>query len=344
MQAQSRLAMSGGVGGGSGISASDDEHEAVIRELTRGRQLTARLRDEALRALRGQGQAEATADFILQEVARAFNVCLNIMGSPPARAPLPAPAPEMPAHRLMTSPSPRPTELLGPRRNREDSIPREQTVTSSPHYDGYQWRKYGQKRITKTQYPRCYYRCSFHRDRNCRATKQVQQCSAGDPPQYLVMYFNDHTCDTATWEPAESSAAAMQLDLSSSGATAGGLPVAARRGGGGMLDERGALQEEHERQVLVSSLACVLGARQQFHHQPPPDAVNVARQAGTRDAPAPAPAAGSAPLAVDDAGAEMAGLDVDVDGVGLDVMDYDVTGELCFGDSYGLTDAGGLQF
>ncbi|CAL4960726.1 unnamed protein product [Urochloa decumbens] len=338
MQAQSRLAMSGGVGGGSGISGSDDEHEAVIRELTRGRQLTARLRDEALRALRGQGQAEATADFILQEVARAFTVCLNIMGSPPARAPPPPPQ-EMPAARLMTSPSPTPTELLAPRRNREDSIPREHTVTTSPHYDGYQWRKYGQKRITKTQYPRCYYRCSFHRDRNCRATKQVQQCSAGDPPQYLVMYFNDHTCDTAAWEPEASvAAAAMHLDMSG-GAGGGGLAVA-RRGGGGMLDERG-VQEEHERQVLVSSLTCVLGARQ-FHHQSPPDAagitsggpsaaaVNVTQRARTRDAPA-----ASAPV-VDDAAAEMPGLDVD--GVGLDIMDYDVTGELCFGDSYGLPD------
>ncbi|CAO1944616.1 unnamed protein product [Urochloa humidicola] len=320
MQAQSRLAMSGG----SGIPASDDEHEAVIRELTRGRQLTARLRDEALRALRGQGQAEATADFILQEVARAFTVCLNIMGSPPARTP---PPPEMPPSRV-TSPSltPTPTELMAPRR-REDSIPREHTVTSSPHYDGYQWRKYGQKRITKTQFPRCYYRCSFHRERNCRATKQVQQCSAGDPPQYLVLYFHEHTCDTAAWEPA----AALQPDLSGG---AGGQLVA-RRGGGGVLEERGVL-EEHERQVFVSSLACVLGARQ-FHHQSPPDddAVNEEppqQRARTRHA-----AAASAPV-VGDAAAEMTGLDVDAVGVGLDVMDYEVTtDELCFGD---LPDSG----
>ncbi|CAO1946408.1 unnamed protein product [Urochloa humidicola] len=328
MQAQSRLAMSGG----SGISAADDEHEAVIRELTRGRQLTARLRDEALRALRGQGQAEATADFILQEVARAFTVCLSIMGSPPARAP---PPPEMPPARL-TSPSPTPTELLAPRRNREDSIPREHTVTSSPHYDGYQWRKYGQKRITNTQFPRCYYRCSFYRERNCRATKQVQQCSAGDPPQYLVMYFHEHTCDTAAWEPKAAAAAnpssVMQPDLS------GGLAATRRRGG--VLEERGVL-EEHERRVFVSSLACVLGARQ-FHHQSPPDAVNdreepPSQRARTRDA-----AAASAPV-VGDAAAEMAELDVDAVGVGgLDVMDYEVTtDELCFGDSsYGLPDGG----
>jgi hypothetical protein len=114
MQAQSRLAASGG---GISSGSSEGEHEAVIRELTRGRQLTAQLRDEALRALRGQGQAEATAAFILQEVSRAFTVCLNIMGSP-ARAP---PPPETPGRLSPTTA----TEIMATRRNREDSIPRE---------------------------------------------------------------------------------------------------------------------------------------------------------------------------------------------------------------------------
>ncbi|KAF8775486.1 hypothetical protein HU200_004911 [Digitaria exilis] len=291
MQAQSRLAVTG--------MAADDEHEAVIRELTRGRQLTARLRAEALSALRGQGQAEATAALILQEVSRAFNVCLSIMSSPSRAPPPPEIMPAAAAARL----SPTATDMAGgQRRNREDSIPRE-----------------------------CYYRCSFHRERNCRATKQVQQCSAGDPPQFLVMYFNEHTCDTAaSWEPEASSSAnpaAAVLDMSS---VAG---LVARRG----------VQEEHERQVLVDSLASVLGGQHQhFHQSPPPDvAVGVAR---TCDAPAP-PAA-TATAGVDAAGGGMPRLDdVDVAGT-LDVMDYDdVTAELCFGgDPYGLPDGGDLPF
>ena len=116
MQAQSRLGVMSG--GGGSMSASEGEHEAVIRELTRGRQLTARLRAEALRVLRGQGQAEATAALILQEVSRAFTVCLNIMGSP-AGAP---PPPEMPG--LAAAAAAPPFLLAPPRRNREDSIPR----------------------------------------------------------------------------------------------------------------------------------------------------------------------------------------------------------------------------
>jgi hypothetical protein len=113
MQTQSRLAVSGS----NSSSASEDEHEAVIRELTRGHELTAQLRAEALRALRGQGQAEATAAFILQEVSRAFTVCLSIMSSP-ARGP-----PSQPPSATMEMPAP--PALAPPRRSRDDSMPRE---------------------------------------------------------------------------------------------------------------------------------------------------------------------------------------------------------------------------
>lgn len=92
MQAQSRLAAAASGGSGSGISGSGgisrlgggagEEHEAVVRELTRGHELTARL--WALHGQgqgQGQGQAEATATFIPGEVSRAFTVCLSIMDS-----------------------------------------------------------------------------------------------------------------------------------------------------------------------------------------------------------------------------------------------------------------------
>jgi len=116
MQTQSRLAVNGG-GSGSSSSASEDEHEVVIRELTRGHELTAQLRAEALHALRGQGQAEATAAFILQEVSRAFTVCLTIMSSPARAPPSSQPPPTM-----EMAPAP---ALAQQRRSRDDSIPRE---------------------------------------------------------------------------------------------------------------------------------------------------------------------------------------------------------------------------
>jgi hypothetical protein len=83
MQAQPRFSVTG-----SGGSMTADEHEAVVRELTRGHELTAQLRAEAMRALQGQGQAEdAAAAAILQKVSRAFAVCLSIMSSPAHAAP-----------------------------------------------------------------------------------------------------------------------------------------------------------------------------------------------------------------------------------------------------------------
>ncbi|XP_062224677.1 transcription factor WRKY45-2-like [Phragmites australis] len=293
MQTQPRFAVSGS------SSVSADEREAVvIRELARGHELTEQLRAEALSALRGQGQAEATAALILQEMSRAFTVCLSIMSSPDR-----APPPEMP------EPS------AG--RNRGDSIPRKEKLTSSPHFDGHQWRKYGQKRITNTNFPRCYYKCIYHRERNCPVTKQVQQRSNGDPPMYAVTYVNEHTCDTPAWEPEAVVYGATNplLDLSSG--------LTRQPDARALLDERG-IKEEHERQVLVSSLACVLGGQSPPGSSGGGDVALVQEPQGrTRDAPA-----------VSVAGApELPPLDADD---GLDVMDYDVTGALCFGDSYGL--------
>ncbi|TVU36638.1 hypothetical protein EJB05_18579, partial [Eragrostis curvula] len=140
MQAQSRFSVSSGSSSSSSVSA--DEHEAVIRELTRGHELTAQLQAEALRALQGNGEAEATAAGILQKVSGAFAFCLNIMGSPAARAPPSGPPtpPEMPEQGRRT---------IG----RDENVPRRQVFTYSPYSDGYQWRKYGQKRITNTIFP-----------------------------------------------------------------------------------------------------------------------------------------------------------------------------------------------
>ena len=38
--------------------------------------------------------------------------------------------------------------------------------------DGYRWRKYGQKAIAASAFPRSYYRCSHN---GCTAKKQVQR-------------------------------------------------------------------------------------------------------------------------------------------------------------------------
>ncbi|QCE09785.1 probable WRKY transcription factor 69 [Vigna unguiculata] len=58
-----------------------------------------------------------------------------------------------------------------------------------PPSDSWAWRKYGQKPIKGSPYPRGYYRCSS--SKGCPARKQVER-SRVDPTKLIVTYANDH--------------------------------------------------------------------------------------------------------------------------------------------------------
>ncbi|KAK8503880.1 hypothetical protein V6N12_019051 [Hibiscus sabdariffa] len=59
--------------------------------------------------------------------------------------------------------------------------------------DGFSWRKYGQKDILGSKYPRGYYRCIHRSVGGCLATKQVQR-SDDDPTTFEITYIGTHTC------------------------------------------------------------------------------------------------------------------------------------------------------
>ncbi|KAM0898001.1 hypothetical protein ACQ4PT_022226 [Festuca glaucescens] len=71
-------------------------------------------------------------------------------------------------------------------------------VTTVPDFDGYQWKKYGQKQIEAAQHPRSYYRCTNSADQACPAKRTVQRNDEGDgdggPPKYTVVYIAEHSC------------------------------------------------------------------------------------------------------------------------------------------------------
>ncbi|KAF3327353.1 WRKY transcription factor 55 [Carex littledalei] len=67
--------------------------------------------------------------------------------------------------------------------------------TSMPYDDGYQWRKYGDKKISGTDFSRSYFRCTYKEEYKCTAKKVVQQTSDGDTPSFRVTYTNKHTCN-----------------------------------------------------------------------------------------------------------------------------------------------------
>lgn len=61
--------------------------------------------------------------------------------------------------------------------------------TNAPPSDSWAWRKYGQKPIKGSPYPRGYYRCSS--SKGCPARKQVER-SRADPTMVIVTYSCDH--------------------------------------------------------------------------------------------------------------------------------------------------------
>ncbi|XP_054789115.1 probable WRKY transcription factor 70 [Prosopis cineraria] len=59
--------------------------------------------------------------------------------------------------------------------------------------DAHAWRKYGQKEILNSKFPRSYFRCTRKRDQGCKAIKQVQRIQE-NPEMFLTTYIGFHTC------------------------------------------------------------------------------------------------------------------------------------------------------
>ncbi|KAJ6811832.1 putative WRKY transcription factor 65 [Iris pallida] len=102
-----------------------------------------------------------------------------------------------PKSRLSSQSSPSPSPKWSSRRSvdkRVVSFPISRAVTgaaseTTPPADSWAWRKYGQKPIKGSPYPRGYYRCSS--SKGCPARKQVER-SRVDPTMLVVTYSADH--------------------------------------------------------------------------------------------------------------------------------------------------------
>eukprot|EP00249_Psilotum_nudum_P022453 c28521_g1_i6 orf=423-2111(+) len=68
-------------------------------------------------------------------------------------------------------------------------------VVERPSEDGYNWRKYGQKQVKGSEYPRSYYKCTFP---NCPVKKKVERAHDGQVTEIVYKGEHNHAKPQAT--------------------------------------------------------------------------------------------------------------------------------------------------
>nr|XP_051186103.1 WRKY DNA-binding transcription factor 70-like isoform X4 [Lolium perenne] len=211
----------------------DNDHDrsaAVLREMAREQSLVTQLRALVLPALQlaGGEQAEVVAhmfESILDCSAKAIAE-LKLLRLDRSKCddvpPLTGVDDKRRVRKILSGggngDSAKPNRQQHKRRLANDSVTLETPV---PHYDGHQWRKYGQKLINNANHPRSYYKCTYKQEQDCGATKTVQQYQqdggTDDPAMYTVVYFGQHTC-----KPAGNDTDAAVVKTESTGRSSGG--------------------------------------------------------------------------------------------------------------------------
>ncbi|KAM7275327.1 hypothetical protein ACFE04_017193 [Oxalis oulophora] len=103
----------------------------------------------------------------------------------------------------------RPASSSRPTRRRKDEAEKTTVTVPAPLHgntelppeDGFTWRKYGQKEILGSKFPRGYYRCTHQKMYQCPAKKQVQRLD-NDPYMFAVTYRGTHTCHMSSTAPS----------------------------------------------------------------------------------------------------------------------------------------------
>ncbi|CAO2143068.1 unnamed protein product [Urochloa humidicola] len=187
--------------------AAADERERAVAEVA---QVYERIKIQQFQCSSNHQLAQS----LLSDALRALNVALSVMKQQQPALPAASPVANavVKAEPLGLSPPTSPasadsqaiaTTERRAKKRRSSSVMEGNKTSSSwvnfttvPCEDGYEWRKYGEKKINGTSYTRSYFRCTYKDERGCLATKHVQQkdCSS-DPPVFQVTYNNKHTCN-----------------------------------------------------------------------------------------------------------------------------------------------------
>ncbi|KAL3501468.1 hypothetical protein ACH5RR_035917 [Cinchona calisaya] len=115
----------------------------------------------------------------------------SLSSAPASPSPqLQSPTPGTTAHQQMPPPVPDPNIMEGSsdvlhvdQRSQPSTI-----IVDKPADDGYNWRKYGQKQVKGSEYPRSYYKCTHP---NCPVKKQVERAHDGQVTE--IIYRGQHS-------------------------------------------------------------------------------------------------------------------------------------------------------
>ncbi|XP_030456120.1 probable WRKY transcription factor 70 [Syzygium oleosum] len=176
----------------------------AVEELLRGQESAKKLRD-LFNALSRAGAGDhdgarhpVSAEDLVVNVLQSFDNTLSLLSraepDPDKFSPVPVKACVKSEDSEESSKTSVPRDRRGCYKRRKTS----DTQTRLDHNlidDGHQWRKYGQKAILNSEFPRNYFRCTHKIDQGCQATKQVQKIK-DDPTVYRTIYQGHHTCES----------------------------------------------------------------------------------------------------------------------------------------------------
>ncbi|KAG4172704.1 hypothetical protein ERO13_A11G014000v2 [Gossypium hirsutum] len=189
------------------------EQRSLVSELTQGREVARQLQAH-LNGASSLSYDIETREVLVQKIEASYEKALSILNCNVNTSSASAVVPLTPVIRMPESPNSRcgspPSEdsdrgFRDSDASKKRKAPRwTQQVRVTPGTalegtldDGFNWRKYGQKDILGSRFPRGYYRCTHRNINGCLATKQVQR-SDDDPTIFDITYVGTHTCRNVT--------------------------------------------------------------------------------------------------------------------------------------------------
>ncbi|KAL3328140.1 hypothetical protein AABB24_035664 [Solanum stoloniferum] len=169
---------------------SSTDLNRAIEGLIRGREFTRRLKEIIKKPLVVGGEvANIMAEELVAKIMESFSETLSVINNSDVIVATPV---EVKSPEDYSSGSCKSSDRRGCYKRRKTS---ESNIKESSDLvdDGHAWRKYGQKQILNSTYPRHYFRCTHKYDQKCQASKQVQKVQ-DNPQRFRTTYYGHHTC------------------------------------------------------------------------------------------------------------------------------------------------------